>query len=135
MTVTFTAHVVSVDDCQDYDCLSAGVAEARDGTGMAFVFLCSTEPNEQGDDLSWDTHCVVTADQRTAYGAVEEITLRDNKLLVTLDLDALETLDLPSPYVEIVLDSDDVSIERFRQALRRIMTYGRVDARPRVIDL
>ncbi|MBB2913095.1 hypothetical protein FHS43_004393 [Streptosporangium becharense] len=127
MTIRFIARVVGVEDGAD-DCLSAGIAETEDGDGMLFDFQCALyEPDEQDIALGWDTH----ANQGTAYGAVNELTLHGN----VLDPDDLEALGLPDPEIEAIIEADDEAIEEFRNALRRILAYGRVHARPSVVHL
>lgn len=135
MTIRFIARVVGVEE-EAGDCLSAGIAETGGDDGMVIEFQCALyEPDEQDIALGWDTHCVVTANQGTAYGAVTELTLRGNVLRVVLDPGDLEALGLPDPEIEAIIEADDESIERFRNALRRILAYGREDARPRVVHL
>ncbi|RBQ13950.1 hypothetical protein DP939_43365 [Spongiactinospora rosea] len=135
MTIRFIARVVGVEDGAD-DCLSAGIAETEDGDGMMFDFQCSLyEPDEQDIALGWDTHCVVTASQGTAYGAVNELTLHGNVLRIVLDPDDLGALGLPDPEIEAIIEVDDEAIEEFRSAMRRILAYGRADARPSVVHL
>ncbi|MET7336023.1 Imm10 family immunity protein [Nonomuraea sp. NPDC005650] len=136
MTIRFTAQVAGAYEHPEDECMSAGVSETEDGDGMVLTFQCCTyEPDDQDIALGFDTHCVVTADQGTAYGAVQELTLRDNVLRVVFDLDALEALGLTEPEIEAVLDVDEQSLERLRQGLRHILAYGRADARPRVLEL
>ncbi|GGQ22795.1 hypothetical protein GCM10010140_61470 [Streptosporangium pseudovulgare] len=116
--------------------MSAGIAEAEDGGGLMFDFQCSTcEPDEQDIALGWDTHCVVTANQGTAYGAVSELTLHGNMLRIVLDPHDLDALGLPDPEIEAIIEADGEAIEQFRNALRRILAYGRADARPSVVHL
>lgn len=135
MTIRFIARAVGVEDGAD-DCLSAGIAETEDGDGLMFDFQCVLyEPDEQDIALGWDTHCVVTANQGTAYGAVNELTLHGNVLRIVLDPRDLEALGLSDPEVEAVLEVDDEAIEGFRNALRRVLAYGREDVRPSVVHL
>ncbi|MFD8563638.1 Imm10 family immunity protein [Streptosporangium canum] len=135
MTIRFIARVVGVEEGAD-DCLSAGIAETEDGEGMMFVFQCALyEPDEQDIALGWDTHCVVTANQGTAYGAVNELTLHGNVLRIVLDPHDLDALGLPDPEIEAIIEADDASIEEFRNALRRILAYGSADVRPSVVHL
>ncbi|MFD5623789.1 hypothetical protein [Streptomyces yangpuensis] len=47
------------------------------------------EPDEQEVALGFDTHCLVTADQGTAYGCVREVSLTGNVLRVSLDPSSL----------------------------------------------
>ncbi|MEV4286227.1 Imm10 family immunity protein [Nonomuraea bangladeshensis] len=135
MTIRFIARAVGVQDGAD-DCLSAGIAETEDGDGLMFDFQCALyEPDEQDITLGWDTHCVVTANQGTAYGAVNELALHGNVLRIVLDPHDLEALGLSDPEIEATIEADDEAIEEFRSALRRILAYGREDARPKVVHL
>ncbi|MET9064381.1 Imm10 family immunity protein [Streptosporangium sandarakinum] len=135
MTIRFIARAVGVEDGAD-DCLSAGIAETEDGGGLMFDFQCALyEPDEQDVALGWDTHCVVTANQGIAYGAVNELTLHGSVLRIAFDPRDLEALGLSDPEIEATIEVDAEAIEQFRNALRRILAYGREDARPSVVHL
>jgi hypothetical protein len=136
VTIRFTARSAGADEEPDYECVSAGVSEYEDGTGMVLIFQCGLfEPDEQNVALGMDTYCLVTADQGTAYGGVAEVTLRDGVLRVVVGTDDLEALGLDDPEIEAILAVDDESVEQLRQGLRRILAYGRADAYPAVVQL
>ncbi|MGN9786837.1 Imm10 family immunity protein [Nonomuraea sp. ZG12] len=136
MTIRFTAQIAGAWEHPEDECISAGVSETEKGDGMVLTFQCCTyEPDDQDIALSMDTYCVVTADQGTAYGAVQELTLQANVLRVVFDLDALEALGLDEPEIEAILDTDEQSVEQLRRGLRRILSYGRPDARPQLLEL
>jgi hypothetical protein len=136
MTIRFTARAVGVDEDDELECLTAGVAEDEDGEGMVLLFMCGlAEPDEDDAELGEDTHCLVMPDQATAYGAVRQIALRDKVLRVRLDDSSLEELGLDDPEIEAVLDVGDEVVDQFRVGLRRVMEYGRPAARPTQIDL
>jgi len=132
MMIRFTAQAAGADEYPEDEVLSAGVSETPAGEGVILIFQCCTcEPDDQDIALGMDTYCVVTENQGTAYGAVRELTLRNNVLRVAFDPDDLEALGLAEPEVEVTLDVDEESIEQLRQ----ILSYGRADARPHVLDL
>lgn len=136
MTIRFTARAAGVEEEPDLECLTAGVAEGEDGNGMVLLFMCGLfEPDEQDIALGQDTHCLVTADQGTAYGVVDEVVLRDKVLRVKVAADSLEALGLDDHEIEAFLDVDDDTIDQLRGGLRRVMAYGRPDAHPAVIEL
>jgi hypothetical protein len=56
-------------------------------------------------------------------------------LRVVVRPDDLKALGLDDPEIEAVLAVDAESVEQLRQGLRRILAYGRADARPAVIQL
>jgi immunity protein 10 of polymorphic toxin system len=129
----FTAYVAGVDDG---DCLVAGVAERDDGTGRALIFQASLEePDEQDVDLGMDTYCLVTEQQGTAYGCVQELTIDGDRLRMLLREDALADLGLPDSAVEVRLAVDTAAIDQLGEALRQILSYGRESARPSVLRL
>jgi hypothetical protein len=136
MTIRFTARSAGVDEDPELECLSAGVSEDGDDGGFVLIFQCGLfEPDEQDVRVGQDTHCLVTADQGTAYGAVTRVVLRDKVLRVTVAEDCLGALGLDDPDIEAVLDVDDDAVEELRSGLRRVFAYGRPDARPAVVEL
>ncbi|MQY03603.1 hypothetical protein ACRB68_16480 [Actinomadura sp. RB68] len=131
--MTFKASEVGVDD--DGEVLTAGVAEDQDG-GAVLMFMCMLdEPDEQDVHTGMDSYCVVTADQGTAYGAVTEIGIQAGVLRVVFAPEALPALGLPDPEVEVTLDADADAIAEFTEALKRILAYGRPEARPALTRL
>lgn len=119
----------------DYDgFIEAGVSEKKDGSGFIMLFQCGPdEPDEQDISLGFDTHCLVTADQGTAYGCVRTAELTGNVLRVSLDPEALPALNLDDPEIEAVLEAPAEDIARFREVLPRVLAYGREDARPALV--
>ncbi|WP_055480610.1 Imm10 family immunity protein [Sphaerimonospora mesophila] len=136
MTYRFTARAVGGEEDFDEDYRQAGVAEFEDGSGFILLFMSGIEEAEEQDaDLAMDTHCLVTADQGTAYGCVREVAVLDGTLRVVLAPAALEDLGLDDPVIEAVLDVPEADVNRMRDVLRRILAYGRADARPALVDL
>jgi hypothetical protein len=135
MTYRFTAHsACGFDDPDGDDCVMAGVAESEDAEGFSLLFMCDfEEPDAQEVALGMDTHCLVTPDQGTAYGCVREVDLSDDVLRVVLDPASLNDLGLTDPVVEVLLRAPAEEITRLREVLPRILTYGRPDARPRLV--
>jgi immunity protein 10 of polymorphic toxin system len=129
----FVAHVTGVDT---EDALVAALAEHEDGTGRAVLFQAAHEPPDDQDvRLGLDTYCLVTQDQGTAYGCVRELTLDADHLRVVIDPDHLADLGLTDPVIEVRLAVPPESVEVLREALARILTYGRLDARPALLRL
>lgn len=136
MTYRFTARAVAAEADVDGDVMQAGAAEDEDGSGFFLLFMSNIgEPSQQNVSLGFDTHCVVTPDQGTAYGCVREIALRDNLLTVSLDPESLDDLELEDAQIEAVLDVPAEDIERLREMLARVLAFGRHDARPVRVDL
>ncbi len=132
MTYRFRARAVGAETDLEFDCfLEAGLSEKPDGSGFIMQFQCSSdEPDEQDIGLGLDTHCVVTANQGTAYGCVRSVDLVGNVLRISLSADALEALGLDDPDIEAVLDAPVEDIARFREVLSQVLAYGRDDALP-----
>ncbi|MFF4796704.1 Imm10 family immunity protein [Streptomyces sp. NPDC001276] len=138
MTYRFTANIAYGwhEPGPDIYALTAGVAESEGGESFALEFQCTfEEPEAQDIRNGSDSYCVVTPDQNTAYGCVRSVELEGDILRVTFDPDSLEDLFLDDPVVEAVLHAPAADIARMREALTRILTYGRPDALPIVIGV
>ncbi|MEU9393182.1 Imm10 family immunity protein [Streptomyces sp. NPDC048324] len=105
MVHRFTACAVTAEVDPDNDVMQVGVAEDEDGEGFFLLFMSNIgEPSRQNVALGRDSHCLVTADQGTAYGCVREVALSDRRLVVSLDPASLEELGLVDPEIEAELD-------------------------------
>ncbi|MFF7675354.1 Imm10 family immunity protein [Actinacidiphila glaucinigra] len=137
MAYRFVAHAAGMEIDLDHDCfIEAGVSEGVDGSGFAMLFQCSAdEPDEQDVSLGFDTYCLVTARQGTAYGCVRSVELTGDVLRVSLAPEALPELGLDDPEIEAVLAAPAEDIARFREVLPRVLAYGREDARPARVDV
>ncbi|WP_263172100.1 Imm10 family immunity protein [Streptomyces sp. SCSIO ZS0520] len=136
MTYRFTARATATESAPDGRFTQAALAEGEDGSGFLLVFLAGAEePDDQEAALGMDTYCLVTAGGGTAYGCVREAVLTGAVLRVALDPEALEDLRADDSRIEAVVEAvieapaDDLA--RFREALARVLSYGRADARPR----
>ncbi|MER7719307.1 hypothetical protein ABTX99_20570 [Streptomyces flaveolus] len=78
---------------------------------------------------------MVAPDQCTAYGCVRTVELEGDILRVTFAPDSLEALFLDDPVVEAVLHAPAADVARMREALTRILAYGRPDALPIVVGI
>ncbi|MCT7352694.1 Imm10 family immunity protein [Streptomyces sp. 15-116A] len=131
MTYRLVARAVGAEVDPEGYFLEAGFAEEINGSGFVMLFqCCAEEPDEQDVRLGMDTHCLVTADQGTAYGCVRSAVLTGNVLRVSLDPSALDALGLEDPDIEAVLEAPAEDLAQFRQMLPRVLAYGREDARP-----
>jgi hypothetical protein len=114
--------------------LVAGVAEREDGTGRQLIFQASLgPPDEQDAALGMDTYCVMAENQATAYGCIEELTIDDGEMHVVVRRDSMAHLGLSDPAVDVRLAVSAAAVEELRLSLRRILYYGRDEARPRVL--
>ncbi|MFD5768378.1 Imm10 family immunity protein [Streptomyces sp. NPDC127049] len=114
-------------------CPSAGVIESEDEESFVLEFQSFVEePDEQNVRLGMDSYCVVTPDQNTAYGCVRTVELSGDLLRVTFDPAYLDELGLDDPVIEAVLNAPPEDVARMREALVRILAYGRSDALPTV---
>ncbi|MFC9677892.1 Imm10 family immunity protein [Streptomyces sp. NPDC056949] len=131
MTYRFTARVATTEIDPDGYFTEAALAEGEDGSGFIMMFMAGEEdPDDQEVALGMDTHCLVTADQGTAYGCVREAVLDGDVLRISLDPEALESLRLDDSEIEAVLEAPAEDVARFREILAQVLAYGRADAVP-----
>ncbi|MEU4091591.1 Imm10 family immunity protein [Streptomyces sp. NPDC026673] len=136
MAFRFEAHIAfGFDDPEQDGTIIAGIAESDDEEDFSLLFMCRfDEPDEQDVRLGFDSHCVVTPDQNTAYGCVRQVERDGDVLRITLDPESLDALGLEAPTVEAVLRAPAPDVARMLEILARILTYGRPDARASVIS-
>ena len=136
MAFTFTARAAGAETYEDDECFIAGVAEHEDGSGHQLTFMCGLyEPENQDIATGMDSYCLVSAGQGTAYGGVREAVLKDRVLRIAVDPSNLEALGLNDSEIEVTLDVEETKIQQFREGLRRVLTYGRPNERPTILDL
>ena len=136
MTYRFVARAAGAEIDPDGDFIEAGVAEGDGGSGFVMLFMCDgKDPDDQEVSLGMDTHCLVTANQGTAYGCVRTAVLSENVLRVSLEPSALAALGLEDTEIEAVLEAPAEDIARFREVLPQVLAYGRKDARPERIEI
>ncbi|MFF8266524.1 Imm10 family immunity protein [Streptomyces sp. NPDC016562] len=114
--------------------MQAGVAEEDGGFFLLFTSAMG-EPSAQDVSLGLDTYCVMTPDQCTTYGCVREVALTGSLLTVLLDPECLDDLELEEAKLEAVLDVPAESMDEMREVLAKVLTFGREEARPRLIGL
>ncbi|MDD9377323.1 Imm10 family immunity protein [Streptomyces sp. ZAF1911] len=131
MTYRFTALAAGAEVDPDGYFTEAGISEGADGSGFILLFMSGEEePDEQDTNLGFDTHCLVTAGQGTAYGCVREAVLTGNVLRLSLDQAALGALRLDDAEIEATIEAPAEDVTRFREVLAQILAYGRADALP-----
>ncbi|MEU0562322.1 Imm10 family immunity protein [Dactylosporangium sp. NPDC006015] len=133
MPIEFVASLAGVDE---EDCLVAAVGERDDGTGRALIFQAGDEPpGAQDVQLGMDTYCLSTECQGAAYGCIRELSIDGDRMRVVVSEDALADLGLEDAEIIVKLAADPQTLATFREYLARILTYGRLDARPAVLRL
>ncbi|GAA0618176.1 Imm10 family immunity protein [Streptomyces crystallinus] len=131
MTYRFTARVATTEIDPDGYFTEAALAESEDGSGFILMFMAGEDdPDDQEVALGMDTHCLVTADQGTAYGCVREAVLTGNILRVSLRPEALADLRLNDGEIEALIEAPPGDVVLFREVLAQVLAYGRADARP-----
>ncbi|MGW1491200.1 hypothetical protein [Streptomyces sp. NPDC002402] len=60
------------------------------------------------------------------------MALTGNLLTVSLDPDCLNDLELEDAEIDAVLDTSAESIDEMREALAKVLAFGRREARPRL---
>ncbi|MGW0908784.1 Imm10 family immunity protein [Streptomyces sp. NPDC002853] len=128
MTYRFVAREAGAETDPDGYFIEAGIS---DRNGFIMLFQCGgEEPDEQDLSLGMDTHCLVTANQGTAYGCVRAVELTNEVFRVSLDPDSLPALGLSDCEIEAAIEAPAEDMAQFREVLMKVLAYGRVDARP-----
>lgn len=136
MTYRFTARAAGCQSSPQGGFPVAALGEDEDGGGFVLIFMAGEEePDAQDRALGMDTHCLVTAEQGTAYGCVREAVLTGNVLRLSLAPEALEQLDLDDSEIEAVIQAPAEDLAAFRRGLAEVLNYGRPDARPTLLSL
>ena len=129
----FAARVSCAIEEEDTDAFIAGVAEHPDGDGLSLLLMCSLQtPDEQDIDLGQGTYCLTDEQGITAYGCVETIKLTRSHLRLTLKPD---TDEFGWTRATVRLHIDENSRHELAGGLRRVLAYGRPEARPTAIDV
>lgn len=130
MVLEFTARAVASDEDESENYRTAALAEQDDGEGLQFIFQsCIDEPDESDIETGMDTHCLVTADQATAYGCVKQAVLEGSILRLVFHEESLEDLGLPDSEVHVTLEAEEEEIREFGDVLSNILAYGRLGSR------
>jgi hypothetical protein len=138
VTYRFTANIAYGwhEPGPDLYSAAAGLAESDDAESFVLEFQSFfEEPDAQNIRNGTDSYCVITPDQGTAYGCVRTVELDGDILRVTFNPDSLQALWLDDPVVEVFLRAPAADIARMREALTRILAYGRPDALPIVVGV
>lgn len=131
MTYRFTARSARTEVDPDGYFTEAALAESEDGSGFILMFMAGEkEPDDQEVALGMDTHCLVTAEQGTAYGCVRAAVLTDNVLRISLNPEALDDLRLTDREIEAVIEVPTEDLTLFRDVLAQVLDYGRTEAVP-----
>ncbi|MYV47315.1 Imm10 family immunity protein [Streptomyces sp. SID2888] len=118
--------------------LMVGLAESTEGEGRDFVFQCDLRRNEYLPDSNWpegDSYCVTNQAGMTNYGAVREVELRSDVLRVVFTAGAVRDLHLEDSEFEFRINSNEFDREEFRRCLRSIVTCGRPEYHPTLVEL
>jgi hypothetical protein len=111
-----------------------GVSEYPDGGGRVVSFqLGLDDSGEQDSDQRFDTYCVVLdPGQHIVYGGITECVIEEQTLRLRLSPQAARDLGV-DPVLRFRLALDHEQLALVRAGLRRILSAGRDDARPRLL--
>jgi hypothetical protein len=118
--------------------LLVGFAEAADGGGRAFHFQCDLRVNDYGEGSNWpegESYCVSTERGFTRFGCVREIEVRGDLVRVAFTEGAVRDLRLPDSEYEFRVAADGADMPRLLAMLRRVLTCGRPEYHPRILDM
>jgi hypothetical protein len=132
---SMVARAVGVED--ESPMLLVGFGESEGYEGRDFVFQCDLRHNDYPAESNWprgETYCVTDSDGRASFGGVLEAVFHGRSLRLVLDERTVSDLRLPDAEWEVFVDNDDVDLAEVSRQLRRILTCGRPEFRPRVLE-
>lgn len=120
----------------DSGCYVLGVRETTDACSWSLMFMeCCDADDEQEVALGMDTYClVVDPGQATFYGGVRECELACGRLRLVLTEHAAAALGVPAA-LDFALTMSPGQQQLISRGLRRVLTSGRRDAIPRLLDV
>lgn len=135
--ITIVAREVGIEE--ELPLLMVGISEFRTSEeGRDFFFQCDLGRNEYSDPSNWpegESYCLVNEGGRTVYGCVREASFRDGRLFFKFTEKAVRDLNLQDSEYSFVIEDEDVDLDDVRQQLVKILTCGRPEYRPQVLDL
>lgn len=81
-----------------------------------------------------DSYCVLNESGGVDYGGVEEIVITAKELIIQFRQEAIEELELSTEIVTLQI-SMDVDMGSLRGGLNRVLSYGKPEKIPRVMNL
>lgn len=137
MAQFMTAREVGVEE--SFPLLMVGIAETRGAVGGAAVmFQCDFERSQPNDEDAWpqdQTYCVTNERGAVHYGGVREIVLDGALLRIVFSESATTALALDDSVMEISLEVSDTDREAIRDGLRRVLSCGRREYQPTILQL
>lgn len=133
MVFYFTARAIATAEEENLNYRTAALGEQDDGGGAQLIFQSGLkEPDKSDIDTGMDSHCLVTANQGTAYGCIKEALLKDTVLCLVLTEESLEELGLRESIIEVTFEAKKEDISDFTEMLGKILRYGRPSSYPRM---
>lgn len=114
---SFVARTIVVEELADTNTFLVGLADNETGDREHLVLQRALSFSDQDRRMGMATYCAVTS-SGTAYGGIVSCVLDRDALEIELSLDVARKLGVRG--FDIVLDTDEASIQRLREGLRRI---------------
>ncbi|WP_030487013.1 Imm10 family immunity protein [Micromonospora chokoriensis] len=118
--------------------LMVGFGESDHEAGRDLIFQCDLRNNDYPPRSNWpqgETYCVVDSVGRTRFGGVKEATFHGHQLRLVFDEETVAALQLPGAEWNVTVADLRVDIAEIRRQLSRILTCGRPEFRPQVLDI
>ena len=130
--IEFTAGAFQYEENEEDEYYEAAAGESARGGGIGLMIQRTTyEPEEQDIRAGLDTYCLVNG-ALVDYGGVVRATRTGAVLDLELTAGAAEVLRLDER-LRIHLDGEEGAVETFFTGLRRVLDWGRADARPELV--
>ncbi|TDC92027.1 Imm10 family immunity protein [Actinomadura sp. 7K507] len=137
MAQVMTAQEAGVEE--SFSLLMVGIAEMRGVVGgTAIMFQCDLERSQPNDEDAWPqdkTYCVTNERGAVHYGGVQEVVLDGALLRIVFSESATTALALDDSIMEMSLEVSDTDREAIRDGLRRVLSCGRREYQPTILQL
>ena len=134
--ISIEVHEVGIED--EAPLIMVGFSESADDTGRDFFFQCDLRSNDYLENSNWprgDSYCVVDENARTSYGGVRELVFRGNVVRIVFDDSTVDALKLEDSVFELVIDAELPDMAQVKAELMRVLTCGRPEFRPTVLEI
>lgn len=132
MTIFITVRSAGFQEDVEDEALEVGFSEHADGSGRSVLINHSTASDALDAPFGMDSYCVSNEQGVSDYGGVEEVRRDGRVLTFRFSEKSAEILGMDVE-LRATFEVTDESFRETLSGLRRILSWGRQDARPELV--